>query len=54
MAVFTQTPEPIYVATKKDRCRLELRHHPGASGTRPVLLVHGASAGSDTFRIGEK
>jgi pimeloyl-ACP methyl ester carboxylesterase len=55
MAVFTETPEPIYVTTN-DRCRLELRRHPGggAGATRPVLLVHGASAGSDTFRIGEK
>jgi hypothetical protein len=53
MAVFTQRPEPIDVKTT-DGCRLELRHHPGASATRPVLLVHGASAGSDTFRIGEK
>jgi pimeloyl-ACP methyl ester carboxylesterase len=53
MAVFTETPEPIDVKTK-DGCRLELRHHPGARATRPVLIVHGASAGSDTFRIGEK
>jgi|SRR5579871_5658602 len=53
MAVFTETPEPIEVKTT-DGCRLELRHHPGPSATRPVLLVHGASAGSDTFRIGEK
>jgi hypothetical protein len=53
MAVFTERPEPIDVETT-DGCRLELRHHPGASATRPVLLVHGASAGSDTFRIGEE
>lgn len=53
MAVITKPPEPIDVTTK-DGCRLELRHHPGASAARPVLLVHGASAGSDTFRIGEK
>ena len=53
MAVFTQTPDPIYVTTQ-DGCRLELRHHPGASGTRSVLLVHGGSAASDTFRIAER
>jgi hypothetical protein len=53
MAVLTKTPEPINVTTK-DGCRLELRHHRGARATRPVLLVHGASAGSDTFRIGER
>jgi hypothetical protein len=53
MAVFTETPEPIDVETT-DGCRLELRHHPGARAPRPVLLVHGASAASDTFRIGEK
>jgi pimeloyl-ACP methyl ester carboxylesterase len=53
MAVFTETPEPIDVKTE-DGCRLELRHHPGANAARPVLLVHGASAGSDTFCIGEK
>jgi predicted alpha/beta hydrolase len=53
MAVFTETPEPIDVETT-DHCRLELRHHPGATAARPVLLVHGASAASDTFRIGEK
>jgi Alpha/beta hydrolase family len=53
MAVFTKPPEPIDVKTT-DGCRLELRHHPRAGATRPVLLVHGASAGSDTFRIGEK
>jgi cholesterol oxidase len=53
MAVFTETPEPIDVMTT-DGCRLELRHHRRASATRPVLLIHGASAGSDTFRIGEK
>jgi hypothetical protein len=53
MAVFTETPEPIAVETQ-DGCRLELRHNPGLSAKRPVLLIHGASAGSDTFRIGEK
>ena len=52
MAVFTQTPDPIYITTQ-DGCRLELRHHPGASGTRSVLLVHGGSAASDNFRIAE-
>jgi cholesterol oxidase len=52
MAVFTEAPEPIDVITE-DRCPIELRHHPG-DATRSVLLVHGASAGSDTFRIGEK
>jgi hypothetical protein len=51
MAVFTGAPEPITVRTQ-DHCRLELRHHPGQG--RPVLLVHGASAGSATFRIGER
>src|SRR3979411_22806 len=54
MAVFTETPEPPTYVTTKDFCRLELRHHPGARATRPVLLIHGASAGSDTFRIGER
>lgn len=53
MAVITETPEPVVVETA-DHCRLELRHHPGTTASRPVLLVHGASAGSDTFRIGEK
>jgi pimeloyl-ACP methyl ester carboxylesterase len=54
MAVRTETPDPIYITTS-DCCRLELRRHPGggAGAARPVLLVHGASAGSDTFRIGE-
>jgi pimeloyl-ACP methyl ester carboxylesterase len=52
----TETPPAIPVTTA-DRCVLELRHDggPAASGDRPaVLLVHGASAGSDTFRIGEE
>ena len=52
----TDTPEAIPVTTA-DGCVLELRHHRGAAARedRPaVLLVHGASAGSDTFRIGEE
>jgi pimeloyl-ACP methyl ester carboxylesterase len=40
--------------TTEDHCQLELRRHPGAAGGRPVLLVHGASAASATFRIGEQ
>jgi cholesterol oxidase len=51
MVATTALPDPIPVTTP-DGCRLELRHHPGAG--RPVLLVHGASAGSATFRIGER
>lgn len=51
MAVITKPPEPIKVTTA-DGCSLELRRHPGPRG-KAVLLVHGASAGSDTFRIGE-
>ena len=50
MAVTTPAPDPIAITTA-DNCLLELRRH-RASG-RPVLLVHGASAASDTFRIGE-
>ena len=52
----TETPPAIDVTTA-DGCVLELRHDggPEASKGRPaVLLVHGASAGSDTFRIGEE
>ena len=52
----TETPNAIDVTTA-DGCVLELRHDvsPAAPGDRPaVLLVHGASAGSDTFRIGEE
>lgn len=52
----TETPPAIAVTTA-DGCALELRHHRGRSAPedRPaVLLVHGASAGSDTFRIGEE
>jgi alpha/beta hydrolase family protein len=49
--VTTPTPAPIPVTTA-DRCALELRRHRGPG--KPVLLVHGASAQSDTFRIGEK
>lgn len=52
----TATPDAIGVTTA-DRCALELRHDggPAAREDRPaVLLVHGASAGSDTFRIGEQ
>jgi pimeloyl-ACP methyl ester carboxylesterase len=40
--------------TTADGCRLELRRHPGPAGRPAALLVHGASAGSDTFRIGEE
>jgi pimeloyl-ACP methyl ester carboxylesterase len=52
----TGTPPAIAVTTA-DGCALELRHDrgPAAPEDRPaVLLVHGASAGSDTFRIGEE
>lgn len=52
----TVTPDAIAVTTA-DRCALELRHDsgPAAREDRPaVLLVHGASAGSDTFRISEE
>jgi alpha/beta hydrolase family protein len=49
--VTTSTPDAIPVTTA-DRCALELRRHRGPG--KPVLLVHGASAQSDTFRIGEK
>lgn len=52
----TETP-PAIVVTTADGCALELRHDrgPAAREDRPaVLLVHGASAGSDTFRIGEE
>jgi pimeloyl-ACP methyl ester carboxylesterase len=52
----TDTPPAIPVMTA-DGCELELRHDrgPAAPEDRPaVLLVHGASAGSDTFRIGEE
>ena len=48
--VTTATPAAIPVTTA-DGCALELRHHRGPG--KPVLLVHGASAQSDTFRIGE-
>jgi pimeloyl-ACP methyl ester carboxylesterase len=50
MAVSIPAPNPIPVTTA-DGCALELRHHRGSG--RSVLLVHGASAASDTFRIGE-
>src|SRR4030095_9263496 len=50
MAVTTPAPEPIAITTA-DNCTLELRRHRGNG--RPVLLVHGASAASDTFRVGE-
>ena len=52
----TDTPPAISVMTA-DGCELELRHDrgPATPEDRPaVLLVHGASAGSDTFRIGEE
>src|SRR5437016_4255253 len=52
MAVSTPSP-PVIPITTTDGCALELRHHPGPSG-KAVLLVHGASAGSATFRIGER
>ena len=52
MAVVT-TPGDLIPITTKDGSPLELRHHPGPSGNA-VLLVHGASAGSATFRIGER
>jgi cholesterol oxidase len=48
----TAAPSAIPVTTA-DGCRLELRRHPGPAGRPAALLVHGASAGSDTFRIGE-
>jgi pimeloyl-ACP methyl ester carboxylesterase len=48
------TPAPAFIPVKtNDDCLLELRHHPGPRG-KAVLLVHGASAGSDTFRIAER
>jgi len=53
MTAFTATPEAIPVTTE-DHCQLELRRHTGTKGHRPVLLVHGASAASATFRIGER
>src|SRR4030095_6108303 len=46
----TPAPTPIPITTP-DGCVLELRRHRGNGP--PVLLVHGASAASDTFRIGE-
>jgi len=48
--VITPEPAPIPIRTA-DGCVLELRRHRGSGP--PVLLVHGASAASDTFRIGE-
>jgi pimeloyl-ACP methyl ester carboxylesterase len=48
--VTTPTPPPMLIQTG-DQCELELRHHPGPG--KAVLLVHGASAQSNTFRIGE-
>src|SRR5262245_14020054 len=53
VAVITEPPEPAIPVTTADDCQLVLRHHPGPSG-QSVLLLHGASAGSDTFRIGER
>jgi cholesterol oxidase len=54
MVAVTPTPDPIRI-TAADHCQLELRRqHAAGSGRRPVLLVHGASAASDTFRIGER
>jgi len=50
VSVKTPTPRAIPFPTS-DGCDLELRRHQG--GDKPVLLVHGASASSDTFRIGE-
>jgi pimeloyl-ACP methyl ester carboxylesterase len=52
----TETPPDIPITTA-DGCVLHLRHDggPAAHERRPaVLLVHGASASSDTFRIGEE
>jgi cholesterol oxidase len=51
MAVTTPPPPQTIAFTTGDGCALELGHHRGAGG--PVLLVHGASASSNTFRIGE-
>lgn len=51
MADCTPTPEYIRLTTA-DSCLLQLRRHAGTG--KAVLLVHGASAGSDTFRIGER
>jgi cholesterol oxidase len=48
--VITPEPTPIPITTA-DGCVIELRRHRGNGP--PVLLVHGASAASDTFRIGE-
>lgn len=56
LPAITGTPPAIAVTTA-DGCALELRHHPAPAAPAdrpPVLLVHGASAGSDTFRIGEE
>jgi pimeloyl-ACP methyl ester carboxylesterase len=53
MPVSTPKPGTTIDVRTPDGCRLQLLHHPGPPA-RPVLLVHGASAGSDTFRIGER
>ncbi|MGE5130736.1 MAG: esterase/lipase family protein [Sphingomonadaceae bacterium] len=53
MPAITPMPEAMAVTTG-DGCQLELRRHAGTKGRRPVLLVHGASAASATFRIGER
>jgi len=52
VAFIIEPPEPSITVTTADGCQLVLRHHPGPGPA--VLLLHGASAGSDTFRIGEK
>src|SRR5690242_2763135 len=39
--------------TTSDGCRLYLQRYKRAGAEDPVLIVHGASAASDTFRIGE-
>jgi cholesterol oxidase len=52
VARITETPKSPIPVTTADGCQLVLRNHPGPRGSA-VLLLHGASAGSDTFRIGE-
>lgn len=61
MLVETPKPEPIPFHARphkgegwKTGAELSLLHYEKNRGGRPVLLIHGASAGSDTFRINER